>query len=297
MAALALLLARDGRTAGASSIADFRGYAAAKGINLTAIVVMGPIGAPVWATLSVPAPGRSALLLCPAETPEEITASARACLDAACDRLRADGMHLVQTLLPMDGATSGGVLRSAGFSHLADLAYYVREVPRRRQPSERAIPGLTWLPYSAETHSLFLETLAATYEGSLDCPDLAGERTTDDILAGHKAAGDFDPALWQLLLDVDDRPVGLVLLAGVPSRRAMEIVYLGLVPAARGRRVDGERLSDILLGRVLALSRQAGRTPVTLAADAANGPALALYRRHGMVEAQRRRALLRVLGG
>ena len=40
--------------------------------------------------------------------------------------------------------------------------------------------------------------LQATYEGSLDMPELEGTRGLEDILAGHQAAGLFVPERWRL---------------------------------------------------------------------------------------------------
>src|SRR3712207_8951894 len=37
------------------------------------------------------------------------------------------------------------------------------------------------------------------FRSSLDCPALNGVRDMEDVLAGHKASGEFDPALWFLL--------------------------------------------------------------------------------------------------
>ena len=50
-------------------------------------------------------------------------------------------------------------------------------------------------------HALFAETILQTYRDSLDCPGLNGVRQIEDIIAGHKASGEFDPALWFLLCE------------------------------------------------------------------------------------------------
>ena len=69
-----------------------------------------------------------------------------------------------------------------------------------------------------------------------------------------------------------------------------ELVYLGLVPEARGR-----GLGDYLMRLALATVEDRGFNDVSLAVDSANGPALSLYFRHGMKRVGRRYALIRDL--
>ena len=275
-----------------ADLAGFRESAAGRGQDLTATRVIHDGRRIVWAAVPVVSPGRTALLLCPPTLPEALAGVARAALAEVVDELHAAGTRLVQ-LLAEPGSGLGGVAEAAGFSDLATLAYFVRDVPRRPVPVEAAAPGVTWEAYDeAVNHALFVEVLDGTYAGSLDCPALAGLRNPADILAGHKAAGDHDDALWELMR-VDGEPAGLLLLAGVPGSAAAEVVYLGLLAEHRG---GGKRHADRLLGRAFHLARRAGRGPITLAADAANDPALRLYRRHGMIEAYRRRAMMRLAG-
>ena len=108
------------------------------------------------------------------------------------------------------------------------------------------------------------------------------------MIAGHKASGEFDPKLWFVLME-NDSPIGALLL-GRSHGDAMELIYLGLVPEARGRGL-GDWLMQLALHRMSAQRR--GR--LTLAIDSNNSPALALYHRHGMKEVATRVALLKDL--
>src|SRR5690606_2604680 len=125
--------------------------------------------------------------------------------------------------------------------------------------------------YSPDTHADFAATVQASYEQSLDCPALNGLRDIEDVLAGHRATGDFDPNLWTLLLE-HDRPIGVSLLARLPYADSCELVYFGLVPAARGR-----GLGHLAMQHTLATLARTDLSRLTLAVDANNLPAYRLY--------------------
>ena len=155
--------------------------------------------------------------------------------------------------------------------------------------------------YSPATHGLFATTIMETYRDSLDCPGLNGLRDIEDVITGHKSSGEFDPNLWFLLCehghngnadggDPGPTPVGVLLLSRVSRMETVELVYLGLVPAARGR-----GLGELLLKHALALVPAAGRSRLTLAVDAINAPAMRLYYRHGLQRVGARTAMMREL--
>src|SRR5256885_2868076 len=136
---------------------------------------------------------------------------------------------------------------------------------------------MNWDTYSPATHGDFARTITATYEASLDCPRLNGMRGIEDVIAGHKSAGEFDPKLWFLLRDGSQAPVGAMLLNRSPRTEALEMVYLGLVPGARHR-----GLGDLMMRHALASANAVGLRKLSLAVDSNNAPALRLYHRHGM---------------
>ncbi|MGC4032523.1 MAG: GNAT family N-acetyltransferase [Tepidisphaeraceae bacterium] len=80
----------------------------------------------------------------------------------------------------------------------------------------------------------------------------------------------------------------MLLLATVTAQPMTELVYLGIAPAARGKRL-GDRLMKLALHRAAAK----GHELLTLAVDAGNEPALKLYFRNGMSEIARRVAMFK----
>jgi ribosomal protein S18 acetylase RimI-like enzyme len=119
---------------------------------------------------------------------------------------------------------------------------------------------------------------------------LNGRRNIEDVLAGHKAAGEFDPALWFLLLAPGGVPAGVLLLSRSTRTDALELVYLGLLKQHRGR-----GLGDVLMQHALASAVRIGSRRLSLAVDSQNTPALRLYHRHGLSRICTRLALLRDL--
>ena len=149
-----------------------------------------------------------------------------------------------------------------------------------------SLDSLQWRPYGDELYPLFAGILSDTYRDSLDCPRLTGLRTIDDIIAGHRAAGLFDPRRWWLLMR-DDRPAGCILLTENPLRPALELAYMGVHPDHRRRGLAG-----LLLTYALGLAQRGGLEFITLAVDAANHPARRLYASFGFRETARRRAFV-----
>ena len=136
-----------------------------------------------------------------------------------------------------------------------------------------------------------IRALDRTYEATLDCPELCGLRDTADVLESHRSTGVFDPALWWLVF-LNEQPHGCMLLNRCPDHGTVELVYLGLSPELRSRRI-GSRLLELGLAAI----DSTGGTPITCAVDLRNAPALRLYGRLGFREFGRRVALVRPIGG
>jgi ribosomal protein S18 acetylase RimI-like enzyme len=138
-------------------------------------------------------------------------------------------------------------------------------------------------------HEQFTSVLQRTYEGTLDCPELNGVRTLDEIITGHRAEGKFSPDRWWLALH-EDRPVGVVLLAELLDGLSWDLSYLGLAPEARGR-----GLGRALLDHALHFAREHLATRLILSVDGRNEPARRLYRAAGFTEFESREVLLQFL--
>lgn len=268
----------------------FIDYARANAIRMDSMWVHLGDGDRIVATvLAVPSPGRTAMFFAShARLPGE-TALVGRLIAHACGALGGE-THLAQALLEPAEALDQQAFRLGGFTDLATLTYMERPLGRRRSAAPPAWPsGAKVESYREERRSDFLAALAASYEGTQDCPGLRGLRRMDDILDGHMATGRFEPALWSLLR-VDGRPAGLLLLNPCPGNASIELVYLGLGAAVRGR-----GLGAALLGHGLSLLTGRSERGITLAVDEGNAPALKLYRTFGFRRVLRRQALIRAL--
>src|SRR5690606_38925319 len=165
----------------------------------------------------------------------------------------------------------------------------------RAVPSARYKPVLKWPegasiePYTDEARNDFLVALDASYEETLDCPELRGLRATSDVLEGHMATPTFDPALWTLMR-LNGAPVGVLLLNPSPASRSVELVYFGLARAARGRGIERTLLRHGL--RLVAGRRE---KHIALAVDERNEPARGLYASEGFRRVFSKSAFIRVL--
>jgi mycothiol synthase len=283
---LRFVLDRDG-----SSKADLEGqvnsllrYVAASGLSIDRQWGAFEDRRLVAACLSVVSPGHSAMVFLPetsgrqgggpvlVELLRHIVADAPAC-----------GVRLLQAMAPPGSSREESILSEAGFTFLAELIYMDRDVAALFS-SVPASLRLSWVTYSEERRLLFAESVAATYEGSLDCPGLSGVRTIEDVMASHRAVGEFNERHWFVVMD-GDVPAGVLLLARIPPRNSMDVVYMGLLPQYRGR-----GLGRAILHQAVKVARDCGCVLVTLAVDAANTPAVRLYGACGFTETTRRRA-------
>jgi mycothiol synthase len=263
-------------------LAEFLRLCMARHINLNDIRVVVDSGGRIqWTVLPVVHPGRTAMLFTPpAPQNQACHAAAREALRQMAGELGGRGVALAQVLLEPSDSHLRVLLESAGFTAISELLYLQGAVNRRAAPPDLPA-GFSWLTYLPRTHGLFARAIAGSYEGSLDCPALNGRRDIEDIIAGHRSTGAFDPRHWMLLCrsepGEDQSPLGVVLLNRTPGTETMELVYLGLVQEARGR-----QLGQILMRQAMATAGSAGCTNMALAVDAANDPALRLYHQHGL---------------
>ena len=288
--AAAFALAKRGVTAGPAAVRDFIAHLQDRGAAIGRAGIVRQGRRVVFAVLPVRSPGRTTLMLVRPTIPHAARPAAADLVNAACEAERRAGTELAQALVPPSRAATADWLRSAcGFGGLATLLYLQKVAhPRRLPPPPGGVEVREW---SEANRPLFEAALRDSYEGSQDCPGLAGRRDVRDVLAGHMAAGAFDPRQWIALRDAAG-PAGVLLLCGIGPGGAggREVVYLGLTPRARGRGIGrwlmawAEDAAAAAPGRVLALG-----------VDDQNKPALALYYRCGLRGGPRRLALVRDL--
>jgi GNAT superfamily N-acetyltransferase len=284
LAAVRLILGGQKADINDRYVQDFIAQAPERGIDLAGIWVAQRGDQLILAGLPITSPGRTALIFTSACQQETEPTMARL-LDAICQAARHE-IDLAQGLLDPADETSRRAFAAAKFELMAEL-HYLQCTPRKDAAFPVLSPPLHWKNYSAENHPLFAATIMASYRDSLDCPALTGRRDIENVITGHKASGIFDPKLWHLLCDGDE-PLGVLLLSPAGAAESVvELVYLGLTPAARGR-----GLGAIMMKQALATVIFAKHARLSLAVDSRNVPALKLYYRHGMDRFTARVALM-----
>ena len=229
-------------------------------------------------------PGRTALAVLPSPDAHGIDKAAQSHLMQVGVAALADrGLHYAQALVEPNADAKRMLLTRVGFTRLAPLVYLERDAlyPWVNPPAPE---DGEWVNFSDATCAEFEHVILATYQSSLDCPELTGIRPIEDVLAAHRAAGRFDSRLWELIRVRGDA-AGCLLLAQLPQAGLLEVVYMGVLPEHRGRGVGA-----ILLRRALEHCR-ATRTPrLSLVVDDRNAPAQRLYARLGLAPVTRRDA-------
>jgi ribosomal protein S18 acetylase RimI-like enzyme len=273
----------------AASAQKFLAAAASHGLDLdNTWGVIDQAGAVRHVALATPGSGRTHMMFTsPAKTDIDANELSVA-IDASCRAVRAHG--LAQALLePGDTVQAEAFLR-AGFMKLAVLGYLRRKNPRARSRT-LSIPSLphgvtieNWTPGADDE---FIKALDRSYVETLDCPELCGLRQTRDVLESHKAAGVFEPSLWWIVR-LHGEPQGAMLFSPGHGHAHIELVYLGIAPALRGKRI-GATLLDYGL-RALAGRKEPS---ITCAVDQRNKPARRLYRKAGFEQFAERAAFIR----
>lgn len=153
-----------------------------------------------------------------------------------------------------------------------------------------AIPRVEWSAGTPSNRDDFRTTLRATYQDSLDMPELGNVRSMDEVLETHEGGSRFDPNRWRLgTLPGDPRPSVILLLSDQPGRDAWEVTYLGVTPEGRRR---GLGLAALKHG--LELARPHAKR-LELAVDERNAPARKLYQKAGFIPFDRRAVHLAIL--
>lgn len=133
---------------------------------------------------------------------------------------------------------------------------------------------LVFRPFESIPNRQWEEIIESTYVETLDVPELNGIRSIDQTLKGYAFACGQEPKPWWLV-EHAGQIIGCLLLTPISAVR-MELTYLGIVPAARGKQF-ANRMMHFLMGWV---ARQSVPT-IQLAVDRRNIPALHTYFRYG----------------
>jgi GNAT superfamily N-acetyltransferase len=163
---------------------------------------------------------------------------------------------IVQAFLTTAEMDRAGALTRAGFQHVTRV-WEMRAATAVSGSSTGSQLDLT--AYPAVDPIEFLDVLVRCHEESLDCPELNGLRTPEELLTGYRECAP-DPARWWLARRAGEAIGALILGQG-------ELVFVGVTPNCRG----------CGFGRELLHFARASATPLSLIVDARNTPAIRLY--------------------
>lgn len=292
--ALALLLVGRAKE-NESAVDHFLRFAQEQDLDLTALWVVsegGPRGKMLGSVLLVPNPGSTAMLFIGQAGGWKDTAAVVGLIHACCDQAGPDGVQVIQSLIDPGQVVEGQVLERAGLRRLAKLIYMQKTIEPgehrlARPTSLGGCQSLEILAYRPQTHERFAQAIEASYIDTLDCPGLVGMRQIDQIIAGHKAIGRFDPDNWLVYYDSQGKPIAVLLLAEVAQGGGHELVYLGVSKPYRGKGVGKQ-----LLRYAVSESSRQGGGKLYLAVDDRNDPAVRLYTAMGFRASTRKLAYI-----
>ena len=209
--------------------------------------------------------------------------------------MRRAGIEFVQWATDVSDRDDGVTrwCHTLGFREIAQLQYLSGSITGNTGPQTiRGAVEIRRRPaqiQDADQLTAFARLIERTYVDTLDCPQLAEYRTALQTISGYRQSSAFDPRLWFEIvsLDGDEEPVGCVVLSnhgcsaesqgGVNEHGGViELVYMGLVPEARGR-----NWGDQVVAQAIEAARQAGANQMIMAVDQQNQPAKRIYQRWG----------------
>ncbi len=248
-------------------------------------------GLPLSAVLAECLPGRAAVVMTPQMdgqlSAEERHAVACKLLLSLDKTLHAQQILLAQALTISQTDIVTTWFLAAGYQFVGDLLYLLSPtLPLALSPS---LP-LEFLPHPPADFDRWIPLVDQTYQETLDCPAIDGLRSTRDVLIGYRDIG-RERNDWWFIVRHENQDVGCLLLADHHPAAHAELVYMGLIPAARGRGWGSH-----LARQSLQIAADAGAEHVLLSVDAANLPALRHYQAAGFREWEQRSILIKSLG-
>ena len=222
--------------------------------------------------------------------PVAITDCANALVAAALTWCKARGCTIAQAFYPPDQASRTQPFLANGFRHITRLHHLEYDFVLHEMEPQANRVGLEFVSCDPVMPAEFGDTLLRSYIGSLDCPELDGRRSIDEILAGHRGTGTHHPDCWWLALR-NREPIGVLILTAIVNQSLWELAYLGIVPEHRG-----EGWGRALMLHALTNLRARNARRLTLAVDSRNIPARRLYESLGFTENEPMDVVLCFLG-
>lgn len=245
--------------------------------------------AATWAQLLT---GRTAVVW----LPNHDNSATRSLLTAIAHFLDENAVDLAQFLAAPGEPINTELLAVAGFQKLAELAYLTVDCQQPKTPQPAT--SLSFIPNAAEPNTnnpntnnkeqQLGELLLRTYVDSQDCPELNGVRDLADVLNGYRDQGVYTPERW-FFVQHKGQDVGALILTAYADTGNWELVYMGLVPEARGHGW-GQQILDFARWQ----AGQGGAERLVLAVDEANSFAFSMYQHAGFVTWDRRTVYARL---
>lgn len=252
---------------------------------------------PTAAVLAESLPGRAAVVMTPqfeaSLTGDEQDRLAKDLLLALDHVLQAEYVLLSQALTPDRANEATSWFLAAGYRFAGDMLYLGAELS---ELGKRKIPGipieqLELRPHSPADFDRWIPLIERTYEKTLDCPAVDGMRPTSDVLLGYRDIGQPRDDWW-FIASHAGQDIGCLLLADHRPAKHAELVYMGLIPEARGR---GWGVHLALQAQHLAAT--SGAEHLVLSVDAANMPALRHYQAAGFHFWEQRSIVVKPIAG
>ncbi len=232
-------------------------------------------------------PGRTGLLLTSPGWSLWPVAEGASLIRATVDEALDQGLLLIQSFQEPEAREEIEILSLADFQPLGPIVYMQRDLAVAGADPELPA-GFEWVRWEdLERPEVLSELILRTYEGSLDCPEITGLLSGDQILSIHRQAGRFRPESWYVLV-WRGQATGCLLVNDSLQPGTLELVYMAVLPSWRGK-----GLGRLLISKALSQGLGESWQRLRLAVDARNHPARKLYEAAGFEELFRRMALVK----
>lgn len=211
-------------------------------------------------------------------------------LEVAISQVDAAGIATSQILFETGDHPSKLAFEKVGFAPIAELEYLTYAVgkdAKQKQTTNQAPSPLDFEPYDESNYRRLARLVESTYEASLDCPALTGQRKIDDTLTGYQSTGNYRPENWFFVQHAGE-DIGVLLLAEHELAEQYELVYMGLKPEARN-----QGYAKPIIEHAKQTATLAGADQLMVAVDVNNLPAKKAYERAGLLPWAKRWAYVR----
>lgn len=229
-------------------------------------------------------PGRIATVWGPGLLPNEPDTTAQALVERSVQFARQAGSHLIQSLVGLENPTAGNLLAQSGFRSITQLSHLQANIDEISAEAPR--PELRFVRCEDYRAEAFRDLVTATYQDSLDCPELDSIRQTSDVLDGYYATSSQSTQNWYTIHSGEET-LGMVILAHHEVTNQVELIYFGLQPKYRRLGLGAE-----ILRFTINVAAFLGCESILTGVDQRNSPAVALYRRFGFQQAEAKELFL-----